>query len=85
MVIKDGYGFGERSHNEIMGIIAHKRVEKSINFPFPNAIMIVEHNVGDELPIHIHMGDWTYWRIRIHFTYDEFREVVEEMMKVGKL
>ena len=78
------------------------------DFPIRGAKFVIEDNIGDKYPIHIHMGDVTgiynngnqpadmgirgscpfynnLPNIRLHFTYEEFKELYEGMKKIGRL
>jgi hypothetical protein len=69
-----------------MGVILHNVTEGRINFPSVDARLRIEDNVGDQFPVHIHIGpEMNKWKIRIHFTYDEFCRVVKAMQEVGRL
>ena len=66
-----------------MGIIARQLVTPTkIDYPTPDSLFIIEDNPGDYWPIHVHMGKENgVWKFRLHFTYDEFREIAESMIK----
>ena len=65
-----------------MSMVARILVSGDINFPTDNGKFIIEDNPGDDWPIHIHMGKKSGdWSVRMHFTYDEFKELVEKMKK----
>jgi len=72
-----------------MGIITHTLINEPINFPTPEARYAIEDNIGERLAIHVHFGcdsrDPTDWKIRLHFTYDEFRRIVKAMREAGKV
>ena len=69
-----------------MSMVVHPLYWGDINFPATGAKIHVEDNVGDELPIHVHLGcqPGHPWRIRFHFTYEEFIEVCDKMRVVGR-
>jgi len=64
-----------------MSIVASVIVRGKLNFPVENSDFIIEDNPGDDWPIHIHIGPAGNWKIRIHFTYEEFDELVKNMEK----
>jgi len=64
-----------------MSLVASVIVRGKINFPVDNSDFIIEDNPGDDWPIHIHIGPAGNWKIRIHFTYEEFNELVKNMEK----
>lgn len=69
-----------------MSMVVHALYWGSIDFPATGAKIHIEDNVGDALPIHVHMGEQSGhpWRIRFHFTYAEFNYLCEKMRKVGR-
>jgi len=68
-----------------MGLIAGVIYRGKINFPSENSDYIIENNVGDKDAIHIHFGERKNWKIRIHFTYEEFDEFCKQVFAVGEL
>lgn len=69
-----------------MSIITKKLSTGKINFPEKDTTIIVENNIGDTFPIHIHLGvDGNRPAIRFHFTYDEFKSLYKHMKEEGKL
>lgn len=69
-----------------MGIIIHNIAEGKTDFPYPGADFVIEDNVGDDFPVHIHFGDRTKdWKVRFHFTYDEFYIFAKRIIKEGVL
>ena len=69
-----------------MGLITKKIYEGLIDFPEKDSKIIIENNIGDDLPIHIHLGIGAPGKcnIRLHFTYEEFDEFCEKIIKAGK-
>ena len=45
---------------------------------------VIEDNIGDPYPIHIHFG-LKKKNVRLHFTYDEFKEFANAIINGGKL
>ncbi|MCB0354289.1 MAG: hypothetical protein KDD64_12215 [Bdellovibrionales bacterium] len=72
-----------------MSLITHVLVDTFIDFPHPKARLVVEDNVGDHFPIHIHIGTVTEkgmnWIFRWHFTYDEFEGFSSSLLRSGRL
>lgn len=72
-----------------MGIIAVTLAEGEIDFPAKGCRFVVEENIGDKYPIHIHFGkgpaqvNEIEWNIRVHFTYREFYALCEEINHPG--
>ena len=68
-----------------MGLITKKLYEGDIDFPEVNSKLIIEDNVGDDLPIHIHLGIGSPGKcnIRLHFTYDEFNDFCRNIIEAG--
>jgi hypothetical protein len=63
-----------------MSLVARVLKRGDINFPSPGGRFIIEDNPGDDWPIHIHIGPKEgHWSVRIHFTYEEFNELIEKM------
>lgn len=67
-----------------MGLIVNVLHKGTIDFPTPGCQYIVEDNIGDKYPIHIHFGD-KRWRVRMHFTYKEFDEFCKQIFAIGEL
>jgi hypothetical protein len=69
-----------------MGIITKKLYEGKIDFPEKDSLIIIEDNIGDDLPIHIHLGLGAPGRcnIRLHFTYKEFKKFCIGIINGGK-
>lgn len=69
-----------------MSMIVKKLYESGINFPAECAKILIEDNVGDKYPIHIHFGYHKnkQWVVRLHFTYEEFKNVCEKVMEMGR-
>ena len=69
-----------------MGLIARKLYEGNIDFPEIGSKIIIEDNVGDDLPIHIHLGHGAPGKcnIRLHFTYDEFDDFCKKIIEAGE-
>jgi hypothetical protein len=67
-----------------MGMIIKKLAEGSINFPTKGSTYVIEDNIGDINPIHIHFGPKKK-NIRLHFTYEEFENFANSIIKQGKL
>lgn len=61
-----------------MALIGGRLVKYNISFPCPGSHFFIEDNIGDENPIHIHMGPRAK-EIRIHFTYDEWKQLVKAL------
>lgn len=68
-----------------MGLISTTCASGVIDFPCKDCQLIIEDNIGDRFPVHIHFGKDGRWDIRIHFTYDDFKKLVEGMKKAGRL
>ena len=72
-----------------MSLITRLLVDTQIDFPHKDARLAIEDNIGDEKPIHIHFGRHedgkTDWHIRLHFTYQEFQQMVEAMKRIGRI
>ena len=86
-------------------MIVKKLYEGVCDFPIRGAKFVVEDNIGDPLPIHVHLGDvrgvynngpmrpgegkapfhGSLPNIRLHFTYEEFTELVTKMKQAGRL
>lgn len=65
-----------------MSLISMVLIDQKINFPCKDSRMIIEDNVGDDKPIHIHFGQepgYPRWKIRIVLTYNEFIELCQQM------
>ena len=62
-----------------MSLVARVVTRGKINFPVSDSDFIIEDNPGDEWPIHIHIGESGNWKIRVHFTYEEFDNLVLHM------
>ena len=67
-----------------MGMILKKLVEVDIDFPTEGSKFVIEDNIGDPYPIHIHFG-LKKKNVRLHFTYDEFKEFANAIINGGKL
>jgi hypothetical protein len=69
-----------------MSMIVKKLYESSINFPADSGKILIEDNVGDKFPIHVHFGyqKGKQWVIRLHFTYDEFNDICKKMTEMGR-
>ena len=70
-----------------MSLVARILSRGDINFPVDNCKFIIEDNPGDEWPIHIHLGQGSAgkdWKVRIHFTYKEFDELIKNMIEEKK-
>ena len=67
-----------------MGMILKKLAEGRIDFPTKDCQFVIEDNIGDRYPIHIHIGPKKK-NIRFHFTYEEFEEFANAIIKGGKL
>ena len=70
-----------------MGIVLKQLFLGTIDWPMDNTIIIVEDNIGDDEPIHIHVhnpkeGGFAF---RLHFTYEEFKKFSEAILNGGKL
>lgn len=72
-----------------MGIITHTLVNEPCNFPSKNSRYAIEDNIGERLAIHVHFGcdhqERDSWKVRLHFTYEQFRRVVKAMREAGKV
>jgi len=67
-----------------MGMILKKLAEGEIDFPTKGSKFVIEDNVGDLHPIHIHFGPKKK-NVSLHFTYEEFEEFANAIIKGGKL
>ena len=70
-----------------MGIVLKQLFCGSIDWPMDNTTIIVEDNVGEDEAIHIHIHNPKEggWALRLHFTYDEFKEFSKAILDGGKL
>ena len=70
-----------------MGIILKQLFWGSIDWPMDNTTIIVEDNIGEDEAIHrhIHNPKEGGWALRLHFTYDEFKEFSKAILDGGKL
>ena len=70
-----------------MGIVLKQLFSGSIDWPMDNTIIIVEDNIGEDEAIHIHIHNPKEggWALRLHFTYDEFKEFSKAILDGGKL
>ena len=70
-----------------MGIVLKQLFCGSIDWPMDNTTIIVEDNVGEAEAIHIHIHNPKEggWALRLHFSYDEFKEFSEAILDGGKL
>ena len=70
-----------------MGIILKQLFWGSIDWPMDNTTIIVEDNIGEDEAIHIHIHNPKEggWALRLHFTYDEFKEFSKAILDGGKL
>lgn len=74
-----------------MSLVVHEDYKGVIDFPVKGSWFVIEDNVGDEFPIHIHFGGGEgspyhgLPNIRIHFTYKEFADLCERMIEGGEL
>ena len=70
-----------------MGIVLKQLFWGSIDWPVDNTTIIVEDNIGEDEAIHIHIHNPKEggWALRLHFTYDEFKEFSEAILDGGKL
>jgi hypothetical protein len=67
-----------------MGSIVKKLHEGRIDWPMRGSRMVIEDNIGDDEPIHIHI--WSGTNIfRFHFTYKEFEEFAGQVIKSGRI
>ncbi len=68
-----------------MSMVVHPLYWGNFDFPASGGKIHIEDNLGDDLPIHIHMGNQAGhpWRIRLHFTYEEFIDLCEKMKEAG--
>ena len=70
-----------------MGIVLKQLFCGSIDWPMDNTTIIVEDNVGEDEAIHIHIHNPKEggWALRLHFSYDEFKEFSKAILDGGKL
>ena len=85
-----------------MGIVVHIDHKGVLDFPIKGAKFLIEDNIGDRFPIHVHLGETQgiydngkgsssnvfnhgLPNMRFHFTYDDFKELIDNMKKTGKL
>ena len=70
-----------------MGIVLKQLFCGSIDWPMDNTTIIVEDNVDEDEAIHIHIHNPKEggWALRLHFSYDEFKEFSEAILDGGKL
>ena len=70
-----------------MGIILKQLFWGSIDWPMDNTTIIVEDNIGEDEAIHIHIHNPKEggWALRLHFSYDEFKEFSKAILDGGKL
>jgi hypothetical protein len=71
-----------------MGLVVYGSKPVDVDWPAPGSKMIIEDNIGDEFPIHIHFGWGTTgigWKVRLHFTYEEFFQFCDALEQVGEL
>ncbi len=61
-----------------MALIGGRLVKGVMSFPCPGSKFFVEDNIGDDNPIHIHMGP-NAKQIRLHFTYEEWKQLVKAL------
>lgn len=58
-----------------MSLVSAVLIDGQIDFPAKNSRIIIEENVGDDPPIHIHFGKepgYKLWRVRLDFKYGDF-------------
>jgi len=69
-----------------MGIITKKLYEGKIDFPEKDSLIVIEDNIGDDLPIHIHLGLGAPGKcnIRLHFTYEEYDHFCSKIINGGE-
>ena len=70
-----------------MGIILKQLFWGAIDWPMDNTTIIVEDNIGEDEAIHIHIHNPKEggWALRLHFSYDEFKEFSKAILDGGKL
>jgi len=70
-----------------MGIVLKQLFCGSIDWPMDNTTIIVEDNIGEDEAIHIHIHNPKEggWALRLHFSYDEFKEFSKAILDGGKL
>ncbi len=69
-----------------MSMVVHGLYWGDFNYPASGGRIHIEDNVGDEYPIHVHMGHQSGhpWRIRLHFTYEEFEEICNKLREARR-
>ena len=71
-----------------MGLILKQIGYRECDYPISNnSYFRIEHNIGDDFPIHIH---WAQKKpnkeiIRIHFTYKQFENFKNKILNAGKI
>ena len=64
-----------------MGLIARVLASFTLNYPTSNSKCTLEDNPGDNWPIHLHLAHGQPGSMRVHFTYDEFKELAGALIK----